>query len=238
MALLAAGLQNLAAAGRAHTVFTVTVERQGHGDGSSAVPVQAACLHLVELAGSERLGSDGGSFKASDLAACARVSCLMWLLDVLASSISVVFCHSQRVALCSLMLHAFGCSELAWCGHDPLNHFGNGSIAASQNAIRSLSFQQAAGKLAPDAVRANRSLSALGRVLNELNVAHAQGAAAAPHIPYREDKLTFLLQVGLGFRVGNAHSWRSCCRRGCGSVVNRARLFVCWPSQENLPIQV
>ena len=55
------------------------------------------------------------------------------------------------------------------------------------------------GEHLKEACHINRSLTALGRVTTEL--LKSQKAGGLGHVPYRDSKLTFLLQVG-GLRAG------------------------------------
>ena len=77
----------------------------------------------------------------------------------------------------------------------------------------------AAGACLAEAGHINRSLTTLGRVIAELSEAQQlRGSGArAHHVPYRDSRLTFLLQVGA---AGHAHSRasppRTCAQQQCG----------------------
>lgn len=51
----------------------------------------------------------------------------------------------------------------------------------------------------------NASLTALGRVISELVEAQRRPAAAHHHVPFRDSRLTFLLQARRGTRVRVPH---------------------------------
>lgn len=54
----------------------------------------------------------------------------------------------------------------------------------------------AIGERLREASGINKSLSILGRVINSLSQQQKSGYRAVQHVPYRDSKLTFLLQVG------------------------------------------
>lgn len=55
----------------------------------------------------------------------------------------------------------------------------------------------AGGALLKETCAINASLTALGRVIAELVEAQRRGPAARHHVPYRDSRLTFLLQARL-----------------------------------------
>jgi kinesin family member 15 len=55
----------------------------------------------------------------------------------------------------------------------------------------------ASGERLREAANINKSLSILGRVINSLSQQQKNGARVIQHVPYRDSKLTFLLQVRL-----------------------------------------
>lgn len=66
----------------------------------------------------------------------------------------------------------------------------------------------AAGQRLDEAKTINKSLSALGNVINALT------DARATHVPYRDSKLTRVLQESLGARRSVRAPPRCCCARG------------------------
>jgi kinesin family protein 15 len=65
---------------------------------------------------------------------------------------------------------------------------------------------QVQGEHFKEAVNINKSLTTLGRVITELVEAQRSGKKNR-HIPYRDSRLTFLLQVGRG-----GGEWQAGCR--------------------------
>lgn len=74
----------------------------------------------------------------------------------------------------------------------------------------------AVGERLREASNINKSLSILGRVINSLAHQH-KAPRSAQHIPYRDSKLTFLLQVRADGRAcGFVHDVRVACPRDDG----------------------
>jgi hypothetical protein len=69
------------------------------------------------------------------------------------------------------------------------------TFAALHTQGGALGGSQAQGEHFKEAVHINQSLTTLGRVINALVEAQKLGRMGHGHIPYRDSRLTFLLQV-------------------------------------------
>ena len=89
------------------------------------------------------------------------------------------------------------CMRVMWCGFRRCTAFRCLSLTGSERISKS----EATGDRLKEAQHINKSLSALGDVMAALG-------AKKPHIPYRNSKLTTVLQDSLGasrsHRVGSA----------------------------------
>lgn len=180
-----------AGSSRSHSVFTVIIERSDMGpDGEPHI--RAGKLNLVDLAGSERSTKTGACVRA-----CAGWRmCLPAFLPVYLPTYLPVCCFVWKEK--TLASSRFHTDALKWWWRPSCVKFSARVAGATGDRLK-------------EGIMINKSLSALGNVISALT------DAKATHVPYRDSKLTRLLQDSLG---GNTKTMMCA---NCGYVKKKKR---------------
>ncbi|KAF5184726.1 Kinesin, partial [Thalictrum thalictroides] len=157
------------ASSRSHSVFTCIIESKWEAQG--VTHHRFARLNLVDLAGSERQKSSGAEANRK----------------VAATNMNRASSRSHSVFTCII--------ESKWEAQGVTHHrFARLNLVDLAGSERQKS-SGAEGERLKEATNINKSLSTLGLVIMNL-VSLSNGKSL--HVPYRDSKLTFLLQDSLG----------------------------------------
>jgi len=176
---------------RSHCVFTCVLESKCTEDGVTSI--KTSCLNLVDLAG----WSTAGSSNILPITLVSKTCCPNTLLARRPACVHLPINYlQQHSSMCSSSESRESCCLLQ--GSDVF-------VAGSERQ----KVAEGEGERVKEAGSINRSLASLGLVIKKLVEGNGPGAPATQqtHIPYRDSRLTFLLQVVL--LLSSMHAWCS-----------------------------